>query len=470
MKYRNTIIALVILIFLGSYIYFFERKPIKELEPGKPTAPFIHKFDAEKVAKLKIIHQDTTKPIAIERTKDNSWELKLPVVAKVDKFEVDNLVNEFKDLVPSRILEEKDLNLANYGLNTPALTLILSFSDTKLVSEKVQVGNKTPNAEDYYVKKENENKVYLIPVKTVAMWDKEVTAFRDKTVLDFDSDRINWIELIYPNIKFVCLKEKNQWWVTEPEKVEADWNKLDDLLWKLHRLEVKQFVDEQPKDLKQYGLTQPQVEFIMKSQNGKLYTLAIGKIKSDSSTVYAKTADKSYIFSLETTAVKELAIASINDLRDRSVLTFDIDSITGIELKYPEKTLTCSKEKEQWWLTQPDSVRASSDKPKRFTVDETKINDILWRINGLSIRVLGEVKPKNLNKYGLDKPVLSVTLQSNTTKFPMLVLGKIDDKNHLIYALVSDKNYVFQLDDSLIQDLKVSETELQDKKADTKSK
>ncbi|MDI6783457.1 MAG: DUF4340 domain-containing protein, partial [bacterium] len=163
-------------------------------------------------------------------------------------------------------------------------------------------------------------------------------------------------------------------------------------------------------------------------------------------------------------------ITSVNDLRDRSVLTFDIDSITGIEPKYLEKMIVCSKEKDQWWVTQPDYTNASSDKPNRFKADEMKIDDILWRLNSLTIKEFGEVQPKNLNNYGLDKPVLRVTLQSNTTKLPTLVLGKIDDKKRLIYAQTNYKNFVFQLDHRILQDLTITVFDLAVKKTDSKSK
>lgn len=457
MKYRNTIIALIIVVLLGSYIYFFERKPIKKTEPGKPSTLFIPQFDFDKVSKLEIVHQDTTKHIIIERTNKKSWELKSPVSAKANKFAVDNLVNEFKDLIPSRILEEKELHFATYGLATPALILTITYSDPKLAPTKIQVGNKTPNAEDYYVKKENETKVYLIPVKTVAMWNKEADAFRDKMVLEFETDRITQIELKYPKAHFICAKEKDQWWVTQPEKVQVDRNKIDDLLWKLHGLEVKQFVDESAavgKDLKSYGLDKSQIELNLKSSDGKLVTLSLGKINPAEGTMYAKTADKSYIFSLETTAIKEIAISSVADLRDRSVLTFETDTITSIELKYPDKTIICAKEKSDWWVVQP----------KRFKADEIKIDDLLWRLNGLSIKEFGESQPKNLAKCGLDKPAIIVALQSNTAQIPTLSIGKVDEKKHLIYAQSSNKDFIFQLDDSLMQDLKVTETDLEEKK------
>lgn len=455
MKYRNTIIALVILVLLGSYIYFFEWQPVKNTEPGKPTEPFLAKANSENIIKIEIVNQKPGKPIVLNRGKDQFWELQSPVVAKADKLEVDNLVKEFKELIPSRIIDEKGLDLASYGLDTPTLTVSLNFDTKKSAGEKIIVGNKTPNAEDYYVKKADDSKIYLIPVASVALWSKEASLFRDRSVLTFDSDKIVQIDLNYPKGKFVCNKEQGQWWVTQPERIKANQNKLEDLLWKLHGLSIKHFVEERPKDLAEYGLNNPQIKIQLKAADSSRAILEIGKLKSSDGTMYAKAADKSYIFSLDTTAVNDLIITSISDLRDRSVLTFDSDSITRVELKYPDKTLVAVKEKEQWWITQP----------KRYKADASKLDDILWRLSGLSILEFGETQPtpKLLNKYGLDKPSLTIALQSNTQKIPVLFIGKDDEKKHLVYAQTSDKNFIFQLDDGILQDLKITETELQGK-------
>jgi hypothetical protein len=453
MRYRNTIIALVILVLLGSYIYLFEKKPIKNTEPGKPSEPFLAKSVSENIIKIELGTPQSGKPIVLELGKDKFWELKSPVVAKADKLEVDNLIKEFKDLVPSRILDEKGLDLAVYGLDTPALTVSLTFDTKKQAVEKIVVGNKTPNAEAFYVKKSDASKIYLIPVNSVALWSKEASVFRDKTVLAFDSDKIIQLDLKYPKNKFVGNKEQGQWWVTQPEKLKANQNKLDDLLWKLHGLSVKRFVEEQPQDLTVYGLNIPQIQVRLKSADGNLLALDLGKINDADGTMYAKTGDKSYIFSLETTAVNDIIVSSISDLRDRSVLTFESDSISKIELKYPDKTFVVVKEKEQWWVVQPNRIKA----------DASKLDDILWRLSGLAIIEFGEAKPKSLNKYGLDNPSITISLQNNTQKIPVLFIGKDEVKKHLVYARTSDKDYLFHLDDSILQDLKITEANIAEK-------
>ncbi|MFB3897152.1 MAG: DUF4340 domain-containing protein [bacterium] len=450
MKYRNTIVALIILVLLGSYIYFFETKPVKNTESGKPTEPFIAQSDSEHITRIEITKPLSDKPIVLERNKEKVWELQSPIHAKTDKLAVDNLIKEFKDLVPTRIIDGQGLDLASYGLDTPKITIILAFDTKKNTGEKILVGTKTPNAEDYYVKKTNEPKLYLIPVNSIILWSKEASVFRDKTVFTFDSDKIVQLDLHYPKKKFGCNKEQGIWWVTKPEKLKANQNKLDDLLWKLQSLAVNRFVDEQPLDLAKYGLTNPQMQIRLKSAEGKVSALNIGKSDISNGALYAKTADNSYIFSLDTAVINELNISSIAELRDRSVLTFDSDSITRIELKYPDKTMVVAKEQGQWWMTQP----------KRIKADASKLDDLLWRLSGLSIIEFGETQPKSLNKYGLDKPSLIISLQSNNQKLPELSLGNDDIKKHLIYAQTSDKNFIFQIDDSILHDLKATVIEL----------
>ncbi|MCX7918639.1 MAG: DUF4340 domain-containing protein [bacterium] len=460
MKYRNTIIAIIIVILLGSYIYVFERKPIPEQEPGKPSEPFIAKYDPAAVVQFEIIQQDTTNIIRVERTKDNQWEMKLPVVAKADKFEVDSLINEFKELKPSRIIEGKELEMATYGLDSPAMSIRLTFNTVQRSTVNIYVGNKTPNDEDYYVRRENEPyKIYLLPAHSINQWKKEPIDLRDKKVFEFESNSIVQVNLKYPNTEFLCEKQKDEWWVIKPVRVKADRNKLNDILWKIQGLEVKQFIDESPNELRKYGLDKPQAEFKLQSPDGKIYLLSLGKIDAQSKAVYAKTADKSYIFSIETSAINELMVRSLTELRDRTVLTFDVDSITRIELQYPNKTIICNKEKRGWYIISPKTCKA----------DASKIDELIWQINGITIKEFGETNPKNLARYGLSKPSLIIKLRTGNIELPTLSFGTIDHKSGLLYAQSSDKDFVFQLDASIFQELKVDETELQEQKSESKS-
>jgi hypothetical protein len=299
MKYRNTIIWLVILLVLGAYVYYFERTPIEETENGERRITLFPNFDPAKVSEFSIVGTDTVQTILCTQNKDSSWNLRSPVSAKADSLEVNTFLSEFKDLKSDRALKNNLQSLSAYDLDTPHQTIFLKTSD-KTGGGKLFVGVQNPDGNGYYVKKENDPAIYLISSAAVNQWNKSPTDFRDKTVAEFPPDQITQLTLTYPNQSLVIKKENEDWKLIQPKLMDADRYKVEDLLWKLHSLQIKQFIDESPKDLKIYGLINPSAKIILADKNKKTYTLSLGDMTKTGDAIYGKTDANPVVFSLDT--------------------------------------------------------------------------------------------------------------------------------------------------------------------------
>ena len=84
-------------------------------------------------------------------------------------------------------------------------------------------------------------------------------------------------------------KQGKAWQVTQPAPVPADEAEISGITSNLASLEVQRVVDEQPTDLKQYGLDPARIEVTFKFA-GKDQKLLIGQKTPTGTDVYAKVA------------------------------------------------------------------------------------------------------------------------------------------------------------------------------------
>ena len=122
-----------------------------------------------------------------------------------------------------------------------------------------------------------------------------------------------------------CGRAASDWQIVQPRRRQAGPGEVSGITSNLASLEIQRVIDENPSDLKEYGLTQPRVEVAFKA-GGKDHKLLIGQKTPPGSDLYARLADQKRVVLipsfLDTTFNK-----TTFDLRDKSVLKVDRDEI-----------------------------------------------------------------------------------------------------------------------------------------------
>ncbi len=446
MKYRNTIIWLVILLALGAYVYYFERTPIEETENGERKITLFPNFDSNKIIEFSLIGTDTAQMILCTQNSDSTWNIRSPVSSQADSLEINTFLSNFKDLKSDRVLKENLQSLSVYGLDTPHQTIGFKTS-AKAGGGKLFVGIQNLDGSEYYVKKENDPAIYLIPSAVVNRWNKSPTDLRDKTVVEFPPDQVTQLTLTYPNQSLVFKKDNEDWKLTQPKPLDVNRYKIEDILWKLHSEQIKQFVDESPKDFKSYDLEKPALTAEIKIGTGKLFSISFSDKGPTPDLIYGKTSDKSFVFAVETSVKEMLFVQNLDNLRDRILFRFSVDDIQSLQIG---TGINLSKEKEDWYLTSPKKIKA----------DFAKVQDILWKINGLKIKDFIDDAPKDFNKYGLTSPSTKITLMDKNKKTYTLSLGNMTKTEDAIYGKVDMNPMVFSLDTDVLPYVRSNEKEL----------
>jgi len=162
MRFRNTLLLLVIFLLLGGYTYFFEIRGKGALEEAKveEADTIIWEMEASEIVQLDISGPDGQTRLV--RKDGQSWSLIDPTTGAempADNDRLDRIVNSLVHLQARRVLTGT-LDLAEYGLDEPKWRLDLKLQDG--TKQTLQWGDPTPRKSDYYVKRNEENRVYIV--------------------------------------------------------------------------------------------------------------------------------------------------------------------------------------------------------------------------------------------------------------------------------------------------------------------
>ena len=263
---------------------------------------------------------------------------------------------------------------------------------------------------------------------------------KDK-VFTVETDKIDEISIKSESGERTTLKKAgSDWQIVQPLTAKPDSSETSGLTSNLGSIEIQRVIDENHGDLKEYGLDPPRVEVTFKI-GGQERKLLIGKKTPPATDLYAKLADQKRVFLipsfLETTFNR-----STFDLRDKTVLALNRDSIDAVAVTTPDRTLKFVKSGNEWHLTDPVAARG----------DFGTIDGLVSRLNTLQMKSIVAQDASKAADYGLDKPAATVTIGSGSSQ-AVLAIGKSSGEG-AVYARDLSRPMVFTIESSVLDDMK----------------
>jgi hypothetical protein len=124
-------------------------------------------------------------------------------------------------------------------------------------------------------------------------------------------------------------------------------------------------VEEKPRDVGKYGLTNPTLTVSVHEKGGKSEQLLFGDDIPAGSMVYLRVAGNPKVYAAAT-SLKTSFDKSVNDLRDKRLLTFDQNQLTRIDMASGKATTEFGKNgQNEWAIVLPQPYRADN-----FQVEE----------------------------------------------------------------------------------------------------
>jgi len=273
----------------------------------------------------------------------------------------------------------------------------------------------------------------------------------DKLV-DFSADDVEKIIFKTEEEAITFAKDdEGDWLITDPLEAKADKYEVDRIARDFAALEIDRMVEEEPADLKKYGIPQKEISLFFKDTEAPVKVL-VGAENPLDKKFFAKREDESKIV-LIGSHFKSLLEKKIFDFREKKIFQFETDEVKKIVLRSGGIQWEAAMEEEDWMLTSP--VKSLAEK--------SQITSLLNSLSDLKAKefVSETKKEEETAQYALDKPehevVLELPLENQEVTF---FINKKDDK---IYATTSLSSKIVEVEDSILENLSKEPEELREK-------
>lgn len=185
------------------------------------------------------------------------------------------------------------------------------------------------------------------------------TATTDTKILTIPEDQIQDIKIQHANGDAVELsKASGKWQIVEPKQLGADPDASTSLVSTLSSVSADKTIEDKAADFSPYGLVKPAIDVTVKRKDGKSDQIEIGDDTPNNSGAYARTPNNAKVYTVFS-YVKTSLDKSLNDLRDKRLLTFDSDKITRIDLTAKNDSEEFGKNAQnEWQILKPRPLRA----------------------------------------------------------------------------------------------------------------
>ncbi len=416
-------------------------------------------LDKSKIRKLQLKYDDRGN-IVCQKT-ETEWNLLEPIGAKGEKGAIEKIISDLNDLKVDRFIAEEAEDVSIYGLSQPQIEATVTLDDG--AEKSLLIGREEDGS--VYVKRASDKAVYSVNAESIGKLKKEAVDLRDRTVVAFDRNLVEKLELKSTGRSVVMEKKQEEskpgftkaeefWEITEPEVVKADKSTVDEILKKLDELKVDEFASDDPEDLGIYGLSQPQIQVVISAKGSEPETLLVGKKKGES--VYVKTASEKSVYLVDAGIVDDLS-KGLLDLRDKEVLEFMQGDVKRLELKRKDKTIVCIKQENDWRIIEPVKQKA----------ENYKVDSIISKLDGLEVEKFVAEEASQLSEYGLDQPDVEVTLifkDVETRHAVSLLVGKKLPDSESAYGKIASGKVVFVIPKDVLDELHKDVDDIREKK------
>jgi hypothetical protein len=381
--------------------------------------------------------------------RSGSWFSEAPKAYPADTTKVEAwLKSLLEDATVSRTVEGKPTDLSGYGLDKPAVELVLTTGGGSSRTLQLGAAFQSPGSSSppsiYYAREAGDGRLFML---TTAQADelkkKKLDDLRDKKLVSVAEEK---------DVRKVTLRRgtgvteierdggSDKWRIKAPFQAQAEKFDVETLVNQIKGAEADSFADDDAQDLAKYGLDQPRLTVELDTKQG-VRAVVFGKDTPDGKIYAARQGTKQV--AVVPKSLFEGLDKKAEDLRDRSLITVERDKIKSVELHHGSETIRLQKSGDAWQYA--DSANAPLKKAKTDTVER-----VLGSLTAPASKHVEEA-PSDLAKYGLDAPTVTAKVSDGTGSSQVILVGKqAPDKQYYAKGVGSA---VFEIQGFAYQDL-----------------
>ncbi|MBN2245951.1 MAG: DUF4340 domain-containing protein [Candidatus Aminicenantes bacterium] len=279
-----------------------------------------------------------------------------------------------------------------------------------------------------------------------------------------DQADISKIEIIKPS-ETLTLQQKNGVWTLGPEEYPADEYRSNAIIDAVKDLTLTALISE-TENYSLYGLDKDnRISVRVYSENELIREFEMGKDASTYRHTYVKIKDDKRVYHARNSFKNDFD-QELNDLRDKSVLSFDKSEITAVELLWKDNSIKFKKEirpvekedksEEEETPNEPQEKEPEKPETEEFWVTEdgkeaikTELENIIDQCSDLKCQEFIYGKTKDDFK----DPILTITFTGAAKDYILTVFENSEEHNDHHPAISSENKYLFLLTKNKIDNL-----------------
>jgi len=434
MQLGKTIIALVLLVVVGTIAYLVSRRaPVEETTR-------LFKIDQPDITKIDLKYPD--REIEIGRDKSGKWQILKPIQADADQTTCDNLARAIANCEIKKTLQEKPADLKPFGLDKPAVIVTIT-TKKQGVMPSIDVGKTTPVGFSAYIKTSDKPAILLASSAFPPGMQKKLDDLRDRELMNFKVDDVLELAIEHdPGPAIEVDKNGDQWNIVQPAKYPADPTEVHQILSSLANSRIADFISDAPASVTQYGLGRPNLTvtaFTGKENARQSLLFGSKQPEQGKDGIFVRRGESTPVYTVHPFLISDVN-KSLMDLRDKTVLAAKPADVQRIAIAVSAKKFSLERTSaDKWQLGSGASGGADAAKVERLL-------STIQFLKGSTIAADPMTDPK---KFGLDKPAGEIALTGKGGKdLGAIKLAKMEQEAYEGNKPVSSGRFVYYVSSS----------------------
>lgn len=375
-KISGSTLLFVLLVVLGLYTYFFEfyKKEKDDQRKTEESKIFLSLVKDQ-------VHQITIRSgndnLTIERTVDG-WQLTSPIKDIADNDTVESFVNS--------LIDEKTKDLVKEGNGSDDKTFgfgekssFISLKSTAGVLEEIEISQQKNFEGNIFLRRKNENKIYVAASAWLSYVGKKSADFRDKRFLRARIAEASKVEIENQNGQTKLELKDGKWTSPGIGTDLLDQNRIREVLSAISDLKVQEILSADIKEKSKHNFQSASVKIkieIKVNSEPKTWIAELSTTK-DKASIVATNSFPGYVVKFDKSFYDRINEVSVQSLRDhRKPFDFDKTKVRKILINSSLKKAKFIMNGADWVL---DPVDANTD------VQQNNIKDLVDRLRTFEV-------------------------------------------------------------------------------------
>lgn len=272
-KFRNTAIALVILVLLNVYILTNLKKEEKLPEPDMVFSDI-----ASPIERIELQYPEGDS-LEFKKNEKNDWEMTFPYHFKAAEYKVDDMLDSLESLNYIQSVKASPEEQKDFGFGQGPFKVVFN---TKEKERSIELGFRTFDNRNYYAKASDTDEILVINEMFISHFERDPLGYKDLEVAAFNKDEIKTISLVGNDVSFEVNKKDDTFEISLKKynkEVPYVHKEAHELIQELTYFAAGRWINLNVKDFSLYGLEKPIYKLTIKGKD-KTVNINIGRFEN----------------------------------------------------------------------------------------------------------------------------------------------------------------------------------------------